>query len=227
MSDIMVECAKAQYVFVILQPNDDNKDSVKIIMKEQKILACKGIITFYSSYNEILKAYTDKFPNREMWGIGFSKNTLNKHADWMGYEKIEELEDDDLIYTQIKTEGVIFSRFCLNHSDVFFVAPNSSKCKEVWFAGNTDRGFNKWWCKGIHKSCCHARNKDITDYLSTEKYEPYFSSNFTTISIEDLFPNKNVLLEDVGLKHEYTVMNLLPKELREGVIKEGECNSLF
>ena len=223
----MVDCAEAQYVFVILQPNDGNIDSVKTIMKEKKLMAHKGLITFYSSYSDILKTYTDRFPNREMWGIGFSKKTLNNYAEWMGYEKIEELKDGDLIYTQVRTEGVLFAGFNLKHNGVFFVAPNSNKCEEVWFAGKTDRGYKKWWCKGIHKGCCHSRNKDITDYLDTKKYAPYFGPNFTTICNKDLFSHRNILIEDVVLKHEYTVMNLLPKELRDGVIKKIDSNSLF
>ncbi len=223
----MKDKKEAQYLFVILQPNDSNMYSVKSIMNEKKLMAHEGLITFYSSYNAILKTYTDKFPNQEMWGIGFSKKTLNNFAEWMGYEKIKELEDGNLIYTQVRTEGILFTKFDLKHNDVFFVAPTSKKCEEVWFAGKTDRGYKKWWCKGIHKGCCHSSNKDITAYLDTTKYQPYFGPNFTTICKKDLFSHRNLLLDDVVLMHEYTVMNLTSKELRDGVIKRIESNKLF
>lgn len=230
MGDIMVDYAETRYVFVVLQPNDGNKDAIRTIMKEGKNLANKGVMTFYSSFNGIYKVFSEHFPWLGMWGIGFSKNTLNMYADWLGFHKLAEARDEDLIYTKIQTDGVSFPRFSLKHNGVFFVAPNSKECETVWYAGRTDRGFKKWWCKGIHKGCCIVRDKDITNYLDTRKYEPYYGSNYTSISFVDQFPSTNLFQDVHGLEeHGYSVLNLTSKELREGIKfkKELKSNQLF
>ena len=207
-----------RFVFVILQPSIHNKEAIKTIMFDGKICANGGELSFYTSFQDVSNAYSDKYPESEMWGIGFSLKALKNKAQCECI-KIDEAKDGDLWYNKIRTKLIDFKELDYTTNEVFFVAPNLQECENIWFVDKNDK-YKRWWCKGVYQGCC-----DMVKYLDSRNYHPYYRKNYKTISKNELFPNRNLLNDGEVLSHDYSILNLSPKELHEGVEKPKQLNS--
>lgn len=223
--DIMEQEDELRYVFLLLHPSEFNKEAIKTIMYDGKIIASDGEMVFYAPYSALFTAYHDKFQNREMWGVGFPLSLLKHCEKWKIAERYGYSVDGDLQSWKVESNIIDFSK--PDYKDkVFFVAPSQKKCKEVWFAGTSEKGYKQWWCKGIHKDCLIKRTDDeINKYLDEGNYKPYYFQNHKTISKNELFPNNNLMQEGEGLRHEYSLLKMTPKDLHSGIVKKEEMKS--
>ena len=81
-----------------------------MIMHEGVINATNGIITFYASFKELYNAYSERFPNQEIWGIGFPLRVLEKYEAWKKAEEKAKFIDGELICWKVEAEKNDFSK---------------------------------------------------------------------------------------------------------------------
>lgn len=183
-----------------------------MIMHEGVINATNGIITFYASFKELYNAYSEKFPNQEIWGIGFPLRVLEHCEAWKKAEENGKLIDGELMCWKVEVEKIDFSKPEIKKK-VFFVAPNRQECEKVWLADKTEEGYRLWWCKGIHKDIFYRWNdEEIKVYLG-ERKKPYYRKNYREIGEDKLFPNANLMEGEGGRRYEYKLVEMKDDEI--------------
>ena len=211
-----------KYAFVILGPTDNPLVAIKTILFEKKIVSKNGMISFYAPYNKLYTSYREHFGNTGMWGLGFSRDAMNKHMHlWYDGQTPALSEDDGLKCHQVKKSEIEFSG--LDRGDYFFVAPKMGEWKEIWFHGlKPGTEYKQWWCKGIHGGCCpRHEDEEIAAYLD-EKKKSFFWKNYVEGEKDVVFQKMNMLFGDDELNHDYNLLGLTPKELHEGSRKEAD-----
>lgn len=208
-----------QYVFVILQPSASNKESIKSIMQKGVINTVDGIITFYASFKELYNAYSRKFSNREIWGIGIPLRLLDLCEAWKKAEKKVKLIDGELMCWKVETDRIDFSKPEIK-KNVFFVAPSRHECEKVWLVDKTEEGYRLWWCKGIHKEIFYRWNDEEIKIYLCERKKPYYRKNYREVEEDKLFPNTNLMNGEEKNRYEYTLLALTPNEMHESEEEE-------
>lgn len=179
-----------------------------MIMHEGVINATNGIITFYASFKELYNAYSEKFPNQEIWGIGFPLRVLEKYEAWKKAEEKGKLIDGELMCWKVEAEKIDFSKPEIKKK-VFFVAPSRQECEKVWLVNKTEEGYRLWWCKGIHKDIFYRWNdEEIKVYLG-ERKKPYYRKNYREIEEDRLFPNADLMESEGGRWYEYKLVEMM------------------
>lgn len=215
---------KSQYVFVVLGNVSSAQYDIKTILFEKKLKPKDGVVTLYAPYKELLAAYTDKYYNTDMWGIGFSLEALQKKAEWHDSQQMPSLPDGNLMCCKIWTTLLDFSQFDLRAGEAFYVVPRLKNSEEICLNGYKEdiiakKKYKQWWCKGLRNDVCFMKNDvEIAEYLKGN-YQRFCWRNYKQIDRGTLFPGRKLFDKKEG----YSLMNLTPQELH-GVSKDDSAN---
>lgn len=221
----------SQYVFVIIDQLQSQSDIIKTIMYEGEIYA-KGEICFYSPYKELCSSFKVKYPERAMWGIGFSLSALKKvkldnSQELTVIDVIDNQTDRELEYFKVKTKILNFSELNYEKDDVFVVVPTKEDREGLCFHGYAEgTEYKLWWCKGLwNNGCGTLSDEGISKYLYDNRFYRDKAIKKDLMTLEKLFPT-NKLLDDNKELHDYKLLNLSPGELHEGVKEEKEVKQI-
>ena len=205
----------SKYVFIILQ-GDFSKFDIMSILLRGRVMSRDAYITLYAPYKELITAYSMKFPESKMWGIGFLTEALNK-AKLIGSKEAPTYTHQcasELRSLQIIAKGLDFSELKLDKGEAFAVVPNKAEMEKVCFHGSKTVGkkeFHLWWCKGLRNDVCGGKSDDDLKTYLDGTYSRFYRQNFINdIKEQDVLP-QNRLIEET--EREYSLLNLTPEEL--------------
>lgn len=204
-----------KYVFVVLKPYDTNVCEIKTIMNDKTLIAKSGEMCFYASYKELYNAYSGKFPDQEMWGIGFLVESLEKEQKWIEAERRGGDNDSELRRWRVEANQMNLSSL-EEKQDFFLIVPDDKALKELCFYESEGKG-ETWRYRGIRNNVCKNYNeKEIDAYLKKK----YRCRDFDKENGPAIPESPALFCGDDGLCHGYTLLDMSPKEMHEGVKME-------
>lgn len=193
-------CDAEIFEFVVLANPSSPLSDLKTVLCDGKICVGKEDIRFYSPYNVIYSAYSNKYNNGQMWGIGFRKAKI---TEWIENNGLKSSVYSNGIWQRrtVITNEIDLTYFNVKQNDFFLVLSNQKAMEEICFGDiipNTK--YRYWRCKGLNNVICKSKtDKEISDYLN-KGYRFAYRNNIP-IEKNDLFksnpliaPSKEVVL---------------------------------